>query len=64
MRKPRKPDKNYPKWIIVHNSGGIVADPYWDSSVLTAEKISEAHEQRWPYFYSEMTEEGEGEIVA
>lgn len=37
---------NNPKWIILHNSGGIEGDPLFDTSNHTVEVIDSWHRQR------------------
>lgn len=38
-----KPQNNFPKWLIVHHSGGTDADPLLDTSHHTAQMMEEWH---------------------
>ncbi len=42
-------NKNNPKYIIVHNTGGLVDNPNYDSSDLTFEQVNKYH--KWKYNY-------------
>ena len=46
--------KNYPKYIIIHHSGGLGEDNYASTKHLTAEDINRAHRLRWPDFKSSL----------
>ena len=58
-----KPRFNSPGKVIWHHSNGTVLSHCTKTQHHNVDIVNEAHKQRWPGFTSQMTEEGEGEIV-
>lgn len=38
---------NKPKWLIIHHTGGIANNPFYDTSGQTFEQIDNYHRRRW-----------------
>ena len=38
---------NKPSWLIIHNIGGILSDPHFDTSQQTFNQVNSYHGDRW-----------------